>query len=236
MRAHRIAYSLMLLAVCLPSGAWAQVVSGTVAGLVRDTSGAVIPGVTVEASSPALIEKVRSVVTDSQGLYRIVDLRPGTYTVTFTLPGFATFKRDGIELTTGFTAQVNADMKVGTLEETVTVSGEASVVDIQNVRQQTTIARETLDAIPTTKRIGQYASIIPGATYTNPTFQDVGGNQGEGGQFGVHGQRGADLSTNVDGMNQNQQALGVFSFNSQSFQEVVVETGGMSAETRSRRA
>ena len=166
-------------------------------------------------------------------MYRIVDLRPGSYTVTFTLPGFATFKRDGIELTTGFTAQVNADMKVGALEETITVSGEAPVVDIQNVRQQTTIARETLDAIPTTKRIGQYASIIPGATYVNPTFQDVGGNQGEGGQFGIHGQRGADLSTNVDGMNQNQQALGVFSFNSQSFQEVVVETGGMSAEAMS---
>src|SRR6266849_3645030 len=114
-----------------------------IAGVVRDTSGGVLPGVTVEASSPALIEKVRSAVTDSQGLYRIVDLRPGSYTVTFTLPGFATFKRDGIELTTGFTAQVNADMKVGALEETITVSGEAPVVDIQNDRQQTTIARET---------------------------------------------------------------------------------------------
>ena len=125
---------------------------------------------------------------------------------------------------------MNAELKVGTLEETVTVSGEAPVVDIQNARQQTTIARETLDAIPTTKRIGQYASIIPGATYTNPTFQDVGGNQGEGGQFGLHGQRGADHSTNVEGLNQNQQALGVFSFNSQAFQEVVVETGGTSAE------
>ena len=234
MKPHRVVCVLTLLALSLlPIRSWAQSASGTIAGIARDTSGAVIPGVTVEASSPALIEKVRSVVTDSQGLYRIVDLRPGTYEVTFTLPGFATFKRDGIVLTTGFTAQVNAEMKVGTLEETITVSGEASVVDIQNVRQQTTIARETLDAIPTTKRIGQYASIIPGATYTNPTFQDVGGNQGEGGQFGVHGQRGADLSTNVDGMNQNQQALGVFSFNSQSFQEVVVETGGMSAEAMS---
>ena len=150
--------------------------------------------------------------------------------MTFTLPGFRTFKREGIELNTSFTAQVNAELMVGTLEETVTVSGEAPVVDIQNSRQQTTIARETLDAIPTTKRIGQYASIIPGATYTNPTFQDVGGNQGEGGQFGLHGQRGADLSTNIEGMNENQQALGVFSFNSQAFQEIVIETGGMSAE------
>jgi len=216
--------------VILPSVTHAQ---GSIAGIVKDASGAVLPGVTAEASSPALIEKTRAVVTDSTGQYKIVDLRPGTYTVTFTLPGFATFKRDGIELTTGFTAQVNGEMKVGAVAETITVSGEAPVVDIQNVRQQTTIARETLDAIPTTKRIGQYASIIPGATYTNPTFQDVGGNQGEGGQFGIHGQRGADLSTNVDGMNQNQQALGVFSFNSQSFQEVVVETGGMSAEAMS---
>ena len=235
MKPHRIVLCFLILSAIslFPLRLWAQTSSGTIAGIARDTSGAVMPGVTVEASSPVLIEKVRSVVTDSQGLYRIVDLRPGTYLVTFTLPGFATFKRDGIELTTGFTAQVNADMKVGTVAETITVSGEASVVDIQNVRQQTTIARETLDAIPTTKRIGQYASIIPGATYTNPTFQDVGGNQGEGGQFGVHGQRGADLSTNVDGMNQNQQALGVFSFNSQAFQEVVVETGGMSAEAMS---
>src|SRR5205823_5542337 len=202
----------------------------SLAGVVRDSSGAVMPGVSVEAASPALIERVRSVITDEQGLYRIVNLRPGTYTVTFTLPGFTTFKREGLELTTSFTATVNAEMKAGALEETVTVLGEAPVVDIQNVRQQTTIARDTLDAIPTTKRLGQYASIIPGATYTNPTFQDVGGNQGEGGQFGVHGQRGADLSTNVEGLNQNQQALGVFSFNSQAFQEIVVETGGMSAE------
>ncbi|PYS37983.1 MAG: hypothetical protein DMG14_19295, partial [Acidobacteria bacterium] len=185
---------------------------------------------TVEAASPALIEKVRSVVTDERGLYRIVDLRPGTYTVTFTLRGFSIFKREGIELRTSFTATINAEMKVGSVEDTVTVLEQAPVVDIQNVRQQTTIARETLDAIPTTKRIGQYASIIPGATYPNATFQDVGGNQGEGGQFGVHGQRPQDLSTNVEGLNQNQQALGVVSFNSQAFQEVVVETGGTSAE------
>lgn len=225
-----VRFVIVLSVVLLPSAAWAQAQSGTIAGVVRDTSGAVMPGVTVEAASPALIEKVRSVVTDNQGLYRIVDLRPGSYTVTFTLPGFSTFKREGIELTTSFTAQVNAELTVGTLEETVTVSGETPVVDIQNSRQQTTITRTTLDAIPTTKRIGQYASIIPGATYTNPTFQDVGGNQGEGGQFGLHGQRGGDLSTNVEGLNQNQQALGVFSFNSQALQEVVIETGGMSAE------
>src|SRR5712691_5787844 len=132
--------------VSLPVPAWAQAETGNIAGVVRDTSGAVMPGVTVEAASPALIERVRSVTTDNQGLYRIVDLRPGSYTVTFTLPGFSTFRRDGIELTTGFTASVNADLKVGTVEETVTVTGATPVVDVQNVQQQITILRNTLDA------------------------------------------------------------------------------------------
>src|SRR5215210_727402 len=137
---------LLAALLVLPGLVYAQ---ASVAGVVRDTSGAVLPGVTVEASSAALIEKVRSVVTDNQGLYRIVDLRPGQYTVTFTLVGFNTFKREGIALTTGFTANVNAEMKVGSLEETVTVTGESPVVDTQNVEQQTTLSRDILDAIPT---------------------------------------------------------------------------------------
>src|SRR5438094_9160033 len=123
----------------LPAIAWPQAETGNIAGVVRDTSGAVMPGVTVEAASPALIERVRSVITDNQGLYRIVDLRPGSYTITFTLPGFSTLRRDGVELTTGFTATVNADLRVGAVEETVTVSGAAPIVDVQNVQQQTTI-------------------------------------------------------------------------------------------------
>src|SRR6266403_190842 len=226
-----VRFALLWFVVLLPAAARAQSSgAGAIAGVVRDTSGAVIPGVIVEAASPALIDRVRSVVSDERGLYRIVDLRPGSYSVTFTLPGFSTFKREGVELTTSFTATINAEMSAGSLAETVTVLEEAPVVDIQNVRQQTTIARETLDAIPTTKRLGQYATIIPGATYANPTFQDVGGNQGEGGQFGIHGQRPGDQSTNIEGMNQNQQAGGVLSFNSQGFQEVVVETSGASAE------
>ncbi len=215
----------------LPAAAWAQQATGTIAGVVKDASGAVMPGVTVEAASPALIEKVRSVVTDEQGQYKIVSLVPGTYTVSFTLPGFSTFKREGLELTTSFTATVNAEMKVGALEETVTVSGAAPVVDTQNVMQQTTIARTTLDAIPTTKRLGQYATIIPGATYSSPTFQDVGGAGGEGGQFGVHGQRAGDLVINLEGMNQDLQAGGIYSFNAHTFQEVVLETSGISSES-----
>src|SRR5215216_5644802 len=169
--------------VC-PASVYAQ---ASIAGLVKDTSGAVLPGVTVEAASPALIEKVRTVVTDGAGAYRIVDLRPGTYTVTFSLAGFSSVRRDGVELTTSFTAAVNAVLAVGNVAETITVTGENPVVDLSSARQQTTVSREVLDAIPTTKRLGQYASFIPGATYANPTFQDSGGTAGEGGQFGVHG-------------------------------------------------
>jgi hypothetical protein len=205
--------------------------TATIAGVVKDSSGGVLPGVTVEAASPALIERSRSVVTDDQGLYRIVDLRPGIYTVTFSLPGFSTFRREELELTASFTATVNADLRVGALEESITVSGLAPVVDTQNIRQQTTMARSTLDAIPTTKRLGQYASVIPGATYSSPTFQDVGGAAGEGGQFGIHGQRANDLVINLEGLNQNLLALGVYSFNANTFQEVVLQTSGGSAES-----
>ena len=126
--------------------------SGSIAGVVRDTSGAVLPGVTVEAASPALIEKVRSVVTDGQGNYKIVDLRPGTYSVTFTLPGFATSKVEGIELPPGFTSTANADLQIGSLEETIVVTGASSIVDIQNVRTQTVLTRDFLDAVPTPSR------------------------------------------------------------------------------------
>ena len=122
MRGPRIARLVaVLIFLLVPCAAWAQSsTAGTLAGVVKDASGAVMPGVTVEAASPALIEKVRSVVTDDQGQYKIIDLRPGTYTVTFALSGFATVKREGLQLTTGFTATVNAEMKVGTLAETVT--------------------------------------------------------------------------------------------------------------------
>src|SRR5260221_4436012 len=118
-RAAAVAAAVLVPAVTLAQSA----TTGTIAGVVRDTSGAVLPGVTVEAASPALIEKVRAVVSDEQGNYKIFDLRPGTYNVTFNLTGFSTYKRDGIELTTGFTATVNGEMKVGSPEETVTVTG-----------------------------------------------------------------------------------------------------------------
>ena len=122
------------LAVCaffiLPATLWAQAATGSIAGVVRDASGAVLPGVTVEAASPALIEKVRTVVTDAAGAYRIVELRPGTYTVTFTLPGFSTVRREGVELTASFTAHGERGPEGRRVEETITVTGETPVVDI----------------------------------------------------------------------------------------------------------
>src|SRR5881394_142110 len=117
----------------IPSLVYAQ---ASITGVARDTSGAVLPGVTVEASSPALIEKVRSVTTDATGQYKIVDLRPGAYTVTFSLTGVSTVKREGVELTGGGTFQINADLKVGTLAETITVTGETPIVDVQSAARQ----------------------------------------------------------------------------------------------------
>ncbi len=123
-----------LTIVVLPVTAFAQ---ATIAGTVRDTSGAVLPGVTVEAASPALIEKVRTAVTDSTGQYQIVNLRPGPYVVTFTLTGFTTVRREGIELTAADVATINGELRVGSLEETITVTGEAPIVDVQSsVAQQ----------------------------------------------------------------------------------------------------
>jgi hypothetical protein len=213
-----------------PSEGWAQ--QSGIAGAVRDTSGGALPGVTVEATSPALIEGARVVVTDGQGLYNFVDLRPGVYTMTFALPGFNTVRREGIALTANFTATVNIDMPLGALEETITVSGEAPVVDIRNVRTQTTVDRETLTSLPTTGRMGQYATLLVGATLEASTLHDVGGVAGERGQFGVHGQRAADVSYVQDGINTKIQTGGVFSLNNQTFQEISIETSGMSAEAQ----
>src|SRR5437667_9069952 len=119
MRRAVLAVVLVIMGcVFLPQSAFAQ---SAIAGVVKDTTGAVLPGVTVEASSPALIEKVKTATTNEAGQYRVVDLRPGTYKVTFTLTGFSTIVRDGILLEANFTAPVNVEMKIGTVSENVTV-------------------------------------------------------------------------------------------------------------------
>lgn len=220
------AASLLLL----PALAWTQTgTSGSITGVVRDTSGAVLPGVTVEAASPALIERVRTAVSDGGGVYRIVDLRPGTYSVTFALPGFNTLRREGIELTTGFTATVNAELPLGGLAELITISGAAPVVDTQNVIQRKLYSRDVLDTLPIGKDVGVYATLIPAAVVPS-AFQDVGGNRSENQQgFTIHGSRGNDFQQHRDGMFFGQMlAAGNLtkSANASAIQEVTVQTGG----------
>jgi hypothetical protein len=160
--------------VSFAAPARAQQASG-IAGVVRDTSGLAMPGVTVEAASPALIEKVRTVTTDGEGRYTVVDLRPGTYSVTFTLTGFSTVKRDGIELSAGFTANVNVSMQVGSLEETITVSGTAPAVDTQSMRKEETLDTRTLEALPSgSVGLQTLAYVTPGFAATQA---DVGGTR-----------------------------------------------------------
>jgi hypothetical protein len=183
--------------VLLPAAAYGQ---GSITGVVKDTSGAVLPGVTVEASSPALIEKARSVVTDGTGQYRIVDLRPGTYSVTFALAGFRVVKRDGIELTGAFAATVNADLMVGSLEETVTVSGESPTVDVQNTARSNVIPTDVIDALPTSRSQYTMAVLLPGATRTGG-LQDVGGTRTmQITTFSIHGTRPFDQRLMINGL------------------------------------
>ena len=201
MRALSRMLLVALWSLVVPAAAFAQ---ASIAGTAKDPSGAVLPGVTVEASSPALIEKTRSVVTDGTGQYRIVDLRPGTYTVTFTLQGFATVKREGIDLAGSFTATVNAELKVGAVSETVTVSGESPIVDVQNATQQRVMQKEVVDAIPVGRSHQSFAVLIPGlstSTGINAQTQDVGGtnNIRLANAFTIHGGRTSDSNVQQDG-------------------------------------
>jgi hypothetical protein len=143
----------------LPATAYAQ---AAIAGSVKDTSGAVLPGVTVEVSSPALIERVRSAVSDDAGLYRIENLRPGVYTVRFTLAGFSTVVREGIELAGSLTATISADLRVGSVEETIVVTGESPIVDIQSSQRQTVLTSEVLSSIPTAGSYNSLLVLVPG--------------------------------------------------------------------------
>ena len=143
--------SLVALVMCmfmlLPGTASAQAIGGA----VTDTTGGVLPGVTVQARSPVLIEEVRTAVTDSAGQFLITALQSGVYSVTFTLSGFSTQMREGVELSSGFTANIDAQLTVGSVEETITVTGASPVVDVRNVSQQASIDREVIDTIPSGK-------------------------------------------------------------------------------------
>ena len=213
----------------LPSTASAQ---ANIAGLVQDDTGAVLPGVTVEASSPALIEKSRSVITDSAGRYSIVDLRPGTYSVVFTLTGFKTVRREGIELSGSGAAQVNASLAVGGVEETLTVTGEAPVVDVQTTQKEFIVGAQLIEQIPVPLRDARSRiNLIPGATEFKYGF-----GQGGGHQTVVHGSMSTDARLLNDGMWVPGLLTGFGEFGGQNFfvegaqQELQYDTDGQSAE------
>jgi hypothetical protein len=218
-----------------PALAWAQ---ASITGTVRDSSGAVLPGVTVEASSPVLIERTRTVVTDGSGQYRVVDLRPGIYVVTFTLQGFTTFRREGIELVGDFIATVNADLRVGGVEETVTVTGESPIVDIQRTTQQRVFTSDVIEQIPVGRSHINMAVLIPGLVAAQPgrgTLADVGGtNNLQNTTFSIHGGRTSDTRLQLDGVRLgNVLSPGEFSNfvpDTGSTQEITVDYGAVSAE------
>jgi hypothetical protein len=199
----------------------------SIVGQVVDSTGAVMPGVTVEAASPALIERIRGTVTDSAGRYAVVDLRPGTYTVSFTLPGFKTVKREGIVLEGAFAATVNVALEVGAIEETVTVAGASPVVDLQSTQHQSVLNRQILDVLPAARTMQGGASLVPGVSFYSQGFTS---------NMTIHGSLREDQHIYFDGMNigqnltQNgQQANGV-SVNELAQAELVYDAGSQSAE------
>ena len=195
---YRVLKGILLLAalVIVPTAVFAQ---ASIVGVARDASGAVLPGVTVEASSPALIEKARSVVTNGVGQYSIEDLRPGTYTVTFSLSGFTTVKREGVQLSGSFVATVNGELRVGGVAETITVSGEAPVVDVTSTRNQQVISGQTVTEIPSSRNYSSFTQLVPALNVQQNDFE--GSNPALYSVFQIHGGRRNEGQVLVDGMN-----------------------------------
>ncbi len=203
------------------------------AGVVKDTSGLVLPGVTVQIASPAMIEKVRDTVTDGTGQYRFVDLRPGTYSVTATLTGFNTFKRDNVEVSGTAVFTINADLKVGSIEETVTVSGETPVVDLQSTSRERVMSAEVLESLPTGRWYAHIGVLVPGVTSAG---RDVGGTlDSMGGSLAAHGGPAGDQRITQNGLNvmtlqTGTGGVGGMLPNTTAAQEVAIDTTSASAE------
>jgi hypothetical protein len=233
MRERVVAVLLALGGLALPSVTFAQAL-GAVAGVVKDASGAVLPGVTVEASSPALIEKVRSVVTDGAGQYRIVNLPPGDYIVSFTLPGFSTVRREGVEVSVNVTANIDAELRVGAVSETITVTGESPLVDVQSSAQSRTITDQAFKELPTGGSWIQMAALVPAVRATNT---DVGGVLGDqtGAQVFAHGSAPGDGVSMIDGLRIGNMYISSnltnMSLSPLLFDQVDVQLSGQIAET-----
>jgi hypothetical protein len=229
-RALVLSVSVFVLLLGWRGNAHAQgTVQASIAGIVSDSSGAVLPGVTVDASSPVLIEKSRSAITDGTGRYQIVGLTPGTYTVTFTLQGFNTVKREGIVLTGSLAATVDIEMRVGSLEETVTVSGESPIVDVQNVKQQRVISSDIAASIPGSRNYHNLVVLVPGLN--TGTGQNVGGINGPAPlNVGGHGGAPAEGRFNIDGLGVNGSSGGgtLYVTDTATASEVTIDvTGGL---------
>jgi hypothetical protein len=221
MRGASKAVLTLMAALLLPSFVYAQ---GTLTGTVRDESGAILPGVTVEASSPALIEKMRSAVTDGAGQYRIPGLNPGTYTLTFRLSGFNVVRREGIELSGTATLTVPAELRLGALEETVTVTGETPVVDVQNAQRETVLTADVVSTMPGNRSVGTLLNAVPGlnvgdgALAASPTMTSFSARGGPGneGRMAINGMtiaapfNGGGVSTYIlDSINVDEVAVSV---------------------------
>jgi len=220
--------TLALCAVVLiPSLAHAQ---AQIVGQVRDESGGVLPGVTVEATSPAIIEKVRTVVTDDQGRYRIEALRPGTYRLSFSLVGFATVVRDAVEVPSQVVVTINADMKVGALEETITVSGQTPQVDVQQASRTQVISRDVIDTLPVSRNVMSIGVLSPGVRQGTP---DIGGSRMTE-QVGLraHGLAGNDAEQLVEGMSiQSLEGASQAYFDDMLQSEITIMTSAIPADT-----
>ena len=186
---------LVAVLALVPAIAAAQ---STIGGVVTDPSGAVLPGVTVEAASSALIEKTRAVTTDDQGRYSIVDLRPGVYTVAFSLQGFSTISREGIQVTANVTVPLNVELRVGSVAETITVTGATPMVDVQQAAQRQVLDREQLDILPTARSFLSTGVVVPTAKISRP---DMGGIQvGQASYLSARGRSSNDNAVEVDGI------------------------------------
>src|SRR5216683_6185838 len=229
--ARAVFLAVALAAVGLPAGAQTL---GTIAGAVKDPSGAVLPGVTVEAASPALIERMRTATTGGTGLYRIVNLPPGLYTVTFTLPGFNQVRREAVQVAAGFTATIDGEMRVGAVAETVTVTAQSPIVDLQSAAQTRSVSAEAFKQLPSSGSWLQMAALMPAV---RASIQDVGGILGDqtGAQVSAHGSRAEDGVSMLDDLrigNMYQSSnLTNMSLSPLLFEQVDVQLSGQTAET-----